>query len=155
MLENFLASPKAKTAKDGGKYLVIPFKHNKKASDRSAAESKLAGYVQSELKKMGLDKTITDSKGKPILGRAATLNLDGENSPKSKQGNPILSGLTIYQRPMKTKAGTKIARDIMTFRVASSKQLGKGLWDYPEKQGAKIFDEVYKELDNLWEGVCK
>lgn len=153
MIDYLTSGPKAKTSKDGHRYAIIPFKHNKPPSQMSLAQTKMANYVKGELQKRGLDKTITKD-GKPVIGRAATVDLVDKGAPLSKHGKPLLQGLTIYQREIKTKNDkTMIKRDVMTFRVASTKQKGKGLWDNPGRTGVKIFEETAKELDVLWENI--
>lgn len=155
MLDYLTKGPKAKTAKDGHKYTVIPFKHNKPQNKNSLAQQKLANFVKNELEKRGLDKTITRD-GRPVLGRAATLNLSGKGAPTSKFNKPLLHGLTIYQREVKTQEGkTQIKRDVMTFRVASDKQKGSGLWEHPGRQAMNFFELAAKEIDVLWERMIK
>lgn len=156
MIDGLVNGPKAKTSKEGHKYNIIPFKHNKPASEQSAAQNKIAAYVKSELKKRGLDKTITKD-GKPVLGRAATVDLIDRGSPQSeKTFRPLLQGLTIYQKQIKTKDGSmKIKRDVMTFRVVSEKQKGTGAWDHPGRAALNFFDETAKELDVIWESMMK
>lgn len=155
MLQDFLKSPKAKVAKDGSRYLTIPFEHSKNPSEMSAAELRIANYVKSQLKQHRLDRTIKQN-GKPVIGRAATIDLTGPRAPVSKEGKPLLQGLTIYQHEVKGKSGkTRIKRDVMTFRIASDKQVGKGLWDHPGLKGAKIFDQVEKEIDTIWSELVR
>jgi hypothetical protein len=163
MLDYLLKSPKAKTAKDGHKYLVVPFKHNKPSNQRSEAQNKITNYVNKELKNRGLDKVITRD-GKPVLGRAATLDLTGKDSPRGRFNQPLLKGLTIYQTEMRNSKGevmkdkkgeTRIRRDVMTFRVASERQKGSGLWDKPNREGLKAFEETAKEIDVIWEKIIQ
>ncbi|HUM43273.1 MAG TPA: hypothetical protein PKI14_10020 [Fervidobacterium sp.] len=155
-LQYFLNSPKAKTAKDGGKYLVIPFKHNKGPTQNSAAQQRVTNFVNRELKAKGLDKIQTDSNGKAIIGKVATVKIDNPKQPTNRFNQPILKGLTIYQREVKTKSGkTQIKRDVMTFRVASSKQEGQSLWDLPPRQGLHAFDETAKEIDLIWDKIVQ
>lgn len=152
MIDYLVNGPKHKVGKDGKKYNIIPFKHNKPSSQMSLAQNKIANYVKGELKKRGLDKTITKD-GKPVLGRAATLDLTGGKAPTS-MNKPLLTGLTIYQREVKTKAGkSMIKRDVMTFRVVSENQKGSGMWDHPARPAANFFDETAKELDIIWDKI--
>lgn len=153
MIDDLLFGKNGKTPKRGknGFYKVIPFQHNKNPQTMSRAESRIAEYAKQELERLKLDKTIMDSQGKPVLGKAAVVNLTGDDSPKSKLGNPILAGLTIYQREQKMAGGkTKIQRDIMTFRVVSESQRGKGMWDHPGTKPLNAFKEVEGRIDDLW-----
>ena len=114
-----------KTAKDGSKFKIIPFKHNKSPSQMSRAENQIANFAKNELKKAGLDKVITDDKGNAKTGRVATLNITGPKAPVSKFNRPLLQGLTVYQRQVTTASGKVMTkRDVMTFRVISEKQKG-------------------------------
>lgn len=155
MIDDLVNGPKSKISKDGFRYNVIPFDHSGPSANKSRAQNKIASYVKSELKKRGLDQTITKN-GKPVLGRAATVNLTDKGSPINKFNKPLLSGLTIYQREVKTKKGdTKIKRDIMTFRVVSEKQKGSGSWVYPEKAPLNFFAETARDLDEIWGKMVK
>lgn len=156
MIDYLVNGPKSKVSKEGHRYNVIPFQHNKPNSEMSAAQNKLASYVKTELKRRGLDKVITKD-GKPVLGRAATVDLIDRGSPQSeKTFRPLLQGLTIYQREVKTKSGkTQIKRDIMTFRVASEKQKGTGAWDNPGRAPMNFFEETARELDVIWEKMLE
>lgn len=137
-----------------GRYAAVPFEHSKPSSQMSLAQNKIADYVKKELKARGLDKTITKD-GKPVLGKAATVDLVNRGSPQHpKTWKPLLSGLTIYQREVKMKNGnTKIMRDVLTFRMVSDSQKGTGAWDHPGRPAANLFGETEKELDILWENL--
>ena len=151
MLPNLLKGPKAKIAKDGHRYNIIPFKHNKPPSQSSRTEIQLANYVKNELKARGLDKVLKGPDGRPLSGKVAKVDLTGPGSPKSIHGTHLLSGLTIYQT-VKTNAAGKdsVRRDIMTFRVASEKQNGTGKWYNHGLPGANIFQKVHGQVDAAW-----
>jgi len=157
MIDRILNNGKPpKKSKDGSEYKTIPFEHSKPKSDMSAAQVRIANYAKSQIKKQGLDKVITDEAGKPKLGKVATVKIDDKKQPISKFNKPLLSGLTIYQREVKTASGkTKIKRDIFTFRTISSKHKGSGLWETKGYDGAKIFDEVSDEVDKMWSEMIK
>jgi hypothetical protein len=141
----------AKVSAKGHRYKTIPFSHGGKPKSRSSAQQKIANYAQKEIKARGLDKVIKLN-GKPVIGRAATLNLTGPGAPTSKFNKPLLAGLTIYQKELKMKNGkTKIKRDVMTFRTISSSQKGSGLWYWKEMKGVNLFDEVIKKIDPIFD----
>lgn len=141
----------AKTSKSGAKYKIIPFQYNKKPSMQSSADAKLARYVDRQLKAQGLDKTIMGKDGKPILGKAASVKITDPNQPVGKGNKPLLQGLTIYQSEKKNKKGeSKIHRQVMTFRVISTAQKGSGMWEWKEQKGVHIFDEVAKQIDDIF-----
>lgn len=139
----------AKTMKDGTKYKIIPFQHNKPASKSSRAEIQIANYAKQELKRLKLDKIVTGANGKPIIGKVATVNLTGGDAPQTKAGKPILAGLNLYQRAIKNKRGeiTKVKREVMTFRVMSEKSEG---WDNKAWSGAQIFRDLEHKVEYIW-----
>jgi hypothetical protein len=151
MIEALTHGPKSKVGKDGKRYAIIPFKHNKRPQDMSRAEMQLAEHVKSELKKLKLNKTILDDDGKPKLGKvaAATVDMEFANSIRSKI--PLLAGVNIYQREVQMKNGkTKVMRDIFTFRVVSEKQKGTGKWWHPGTKPLGAFKEAEAKIDALW-----
>lgn len=153
MIPALTSGPKARVAKDGSRYNIIPFKHNKPPQAVSRAQLQIQEIVKSELKRLGLDKPVMIG-DRPALGRVATLKteLTGPGMPYTKRGTPILANLTIYQRLVKTASGKeRIQRDIMTFRVASTKQIGKGVWDHPGLEGAKLFEKTAPEVQEMWD----
>lgn len=164
MIDYLVNGKSGKVSKKGHKYAIIPFEHSKSADQRSAKQDVITKYVNKELKSRGLDKVITRD-GKPVLGRAATVDLIARGSPQSEKSfRPLLSGLTIYQSLRKNKHGEviknksgepRVRRDIMTFRVVSETQRGKGLWDNPGRAPANFFEQVARELDPIWEMMCK
>lgn len=165
MIEYLTKGKNSKAYKSGGgRYAVIPFEHSKEANLRSEKQNKITDYMNKELKARGLDKVITRD-GKPVLGRAATVDLIARGSPQSeKTFRPLLEGVTIYQSLVKNRKGevmknkkgdARVRRDIFTFRVASTRQLGTGLWDNPGRPGLKAFEEVARELDPIWDAMVR
>lgn len=145
-----------KKAKDGSSYKIIPFKHNKAPAQQSAAQLRLARYAKNEIKKQGLDKVITDKQGRPVIGRAASVSIKGKDQPTGRFNQPLLAGLTIYQREQKLKSGkSKIVRDVMTFRVISSKHHGTGMWETKGYKGLRAFEEVQQQIDRLWNDMMR
>lgn len=144
-----------KISKEGHAYKVIPFQHNKNPQTVSRSQMQIQNIVKKELKSRGLDKPILVD-GRPKLGRAASLDLVGKGMPTSKFNVPLLKGLTIYQREEKLKNGkSKLKRDVMTFRVISDKTKGDGSWERPHMEGAKLFEEVEKEVEQMWDQIFK
>lgn len=159
MLADLLKSKKAKTAKDGSKYLVVPFQQNKGKQEQTPAQQALLGTIKKALK--DVDATPNgiemDQAGKPKLGLVrelditqkpiSTANLRIGAGPINKVaqgatgGIPLLKGIRIYQSEYDKGDGTKgVRRDVMTFRVASSKQQGK--WNHPGTEATNIMDEA-------------
>lgn len=140
MKENLLRK-NYKVAKDGSRYKIIPFDHGKPPTEQTSKQQELAQQIKSELKsrKIPYKKIEVDEKGSPRLGRLHTFNVEGSARPTPKSSHPALQGVNIYQR--KNGEG-KIRRDIVTFRVVSSKQTDK--WHHPGLKPVNIFDDTYK-----------
>lgn len=155
MLEDLLASPKAKRAKDGSMYLIVPFQHNKAPQNTPDSQMDIVGAVKKVLKqnKIPWAKIERFDNGQPKLGRLHKIDITdqplktkegaGQGSGRIgevRQGNtgiPFLKGLSVYQHD-NGKGG--ITRSVLTFRVASSRQEGK--WRYPGIVGVHIFEDT-------------
>lgn len=183
MLDGFLKSPKAKTAKDGSKYLVIPFEHGPKGKTQMThAQANLLDTIKRELGKINRErkslgaeaipyaKIETDAQGKPKLGRLHSFDImkepkrigTGPGEGKGPRGEvqqgptgiPLLQGISIYQKMVKGKGGKEsVKRSIMTFRVASSKHKGQGRWDYPGVEPTNLMEEGYKWALDQWKST--
>jgi hypothetical protein len=75
-------------------------------------------------------------------------------------GTHHLSGLRIYQTLIKDKHGKevnghdghpKVERSIMTFRIASSKQAGQGIWDHPGVKPMHFLEDAYQWAVDEWD----
>lgn len=171
MIDDLLKSPKAKTSKDGSRYLSIPFRHGPKGpTQMTPAQKTLLDTIKSELKqrKISYAKIETDKLGKPKLGLLHSFDIntkplratDGRGQGKGPIGSvmqgptgiPLLKGVRIYQHAIQNPDGTAgTRRDIMTFRTVSSKQKGQGRWDYPGIEGVHFMDEAYEWAKRTWE----
>lgn len=176
MLDSLLRSPKAKTSKDGHKYIVIPFKHNNKPSKQTPHQKELLGHIRNELKKRNIPYTKIEKNpdGSPRLGLLHNLNLIGPKRDRPKlgsegplgrpysahslkfgseqgpEGRPYLWGLRIYQRPKKNPDGSVgTSRDIFTFRTASSKNPSG--WFHPGLAPMKFLDSAYEWAQREWD----
>lgn len=159
MLPDLLASPKAKTSKDGGKYIVVPFKHNKGPTQQTPFAQSITEMLKNNLKKMKIPygSIERDSSGAAKLGKLHRIDMGGPKRPHWT--SPILDGVSIYQHQKKNpdgslvmnKSGPAIQRDIMTFRTASSKHEGTGKWDHPGLEGKHFLDEAYEWALKEWE----
>lgn len=170
MIDDLLKSKNAKTAKDGSKYVVVPFQHKKGETQMTPAQKTLLDTIKKELKDRKIDygKIETGAGGKPKLGLLHSFDIKHApikttNSPgqgkgaighvmQGPTGIPLLQGIRIYQRQVKNKdGGTGTRRDIMTFRVASSKHKGQGRWDHPGNEAVHLMEEGYTWAKNTWE----
>ena len=176
MINDLLKSPKAKQAADGSKYLAVPFKHNKGPTQSTVAEQDLVGTVKSFLRnhnkknpdnKIGYGTIERNPDGKPKLGLLHKFDIntgynkthEGPGQGKGpigavKQGPtgiPFLQGIRIYQKEVTDKQGKKsVERNIMTFRMVSSKHAGTGRWRHPGLEPAHLFDEAAEWAQQEW-----
>lgn len=77
MLPGLLKSPKAKSGKNG-KYIIIPFKHNKIPQQQSAFEQIVNKYVKDEMKSRNVPygKIEKNPDGSPKLGTLHKFNVN-------------------------------------------------------------------------------
>lgn len=173
MLDDLLGSKKVKRTADGSEYVVIPFKHNKGPTQQTPAQKTLTDTIKAEMKSAGVPygKIVKNSDGSPKLGLVHKMDItqlplkafDGPGQGKGPIGDvmqgptgiPLLKGVQVYQRKKTDKQGNEvIQRDIMTFRIASSKHRGQaGRWDYPGVPATNIFEEATKWAKDQWEKV--
>lgn len=166
MIDNLLKSPKAKTAKDGSKYLVVPFQHNKGPTQQTHAATDLTNTIKQELKRRQIPygRIERDEHGKAKLGLLHSFDINKEpvkthdgpgqgHGPvgqvrQGKTGTPFLESVRIYQRQMKDGS---VKKGIMTFRVASSKHKGSGRWVHPGLEPKRFFDETADWALQTWD----
>lgn len=183
MLEDLLKSPKAKTAKDGSKYLVVPFKHGPGLGKGTTtpAQQDLTSAVKSEMRSRGIPfgSIERDAAGAAKVGRLHSFSIDHNpqktshspqqgrgpigdvrQGPNQRQvvgggpsggGTPFLKNVSVYQTPdASRKSGVR--RDIMTFRVASSKHRDQDRWQHPGNEAMNLMEEgldsVLKEFQS-------
>jgi len=178
MLDDLLSSSKAKTAADGSKYLVVPFKHNVGPSVQTPAQANLLATIKAELRKASIpfgkiEKDPTTGQAK--LGLLHKLQLStpprtgngpGQGhgpvgdpiqgwSADGQSGTPILKGARIYQQKVKNPKGEEsIQRSIMTFRVASSKHREDAdRWDHPGLEPTNFLDEGTEWAQRQWDQI--
>jgi len=161
MLDGLLRSSKAKTAKDGSRYIVVPFEHKKGATQQTSAATNLTDTIKSEMKKRKIPygKLENGPDGKPKTGLLHSFDImkqpvktaPGAGSGRGpigavKQGPtgiPFLQGVRVYQSKVKDAKGKEsVKKSIMTFRIASSKMKGQGRWVHPGLEAKKFLDEA-------------
>ncbi len=138
----------AKTAKDGSKYKAIPFDQARSPSQTPMSALMFANQVKAELKsrKIPYKKIEYNQDGSPRLGRLHTIKDISSLRPSERASHGALDSLTIYQR--KLPSG-KIRRDIMTFRVVSSKHKGSK-WIHPGLEPKKFMDEALEWAEKIF-----
>ncbi len=178
MLPGMLKSPKAKTSKAGDRYLVIPMGLGPgKGMSAPTSSQPMIGAVRAEMKKQGIPwgKIERGSDGKALLGKLHSFSVDAplktgqgpgqgwgpvgsvRQGPNERQkvgggpgggGRPFLQGVTVSQH--ETPQGG-VRRSISTFRVASSKHAGTGMWKHPGTEPAHILLDTLDWLQTVWE----
>jgi hypothetical protein len=170
MLENLLKSKKAKRAKDGSTYVVVPFQHNKAQQSMTPAQQSLLSTIKTELAKVDTtpSQIETHADGSPRLGLVRKMDVTEE--PKSTRklkigagafghtaqgptGIPLLQGVRVYQKEIKKPDGsTGVGRFVMTFRVASSKHKDQGnRWQHPGVEATNIMEEGMRWALDRWD----
>lgn len=145
-----------KTALDGSKYRAIPFMHNKAPTQQTSKQTSLTNMVKEEMKSRGiafggLEKTADGTAKTGLLHSFDVGRTKAGTPPMSKQGISLLAGVRVYQNKVKDKHGKEIVqKNIMTFRMVSTKQKGKGLWMHPGIEPRKFLDEAYAFALDLW-----
>lgn len=161
MLDGLLKSPKAKTAKDGSRYIVVPFQHNKGPTQQTPAQTTLTDTIKSEMKKRKIPygKLENGPDGKPKTGLLHSFDImknpiktaPGAGSghgpigqvKQGPTGIPHLQGVRVYQSKVTGANGKEsFKKSIMTFRIASSKMKGQGRWVHPGLEAKKFLDEA-------------
>jgi hypothetical protein len=169
MLDDLLKSKKAKRAKDGSTYVVVPFQHNRTKQNMTPAQQSLLNTIKSELAKVGTTPNQIETKadGSPQMGLVRSLDIT--NKPKSTRalkigagrfgdvaqgptGIPLLKGVQVYQKEIKKPDGsTGVGRFVMTFRIASSKHKGQNRWHYPGVESTNLLEEGMRWALDTWE----
>jgi hypothetical protein len=161
MVDDLLKSPKAKTAKDGSKYMSVPFQHNVKPTVSTSAQKSLTDTIKAEFqrRKIPYGKIETDAAGNAKKGLlhsidiktapTKTANVPGQGRGPVGQpmqghtGTPFLKGIKVYQKDVTDKAGkTKTVKSIMTFRTVSSKHRDSEKWVHPGLEPRNFFEEA-------------
>lgn len=142
----WLGGAKAKTAADGHKYIVIPFRHSTTSTSNLAYSGKAAMQdLRSELKKTvrayGLDRAIKTATGEPVQGVAARV-------PTRAPVHQYLKGLTKIQEVKTTPDGVRkmVSSRLMTWRVMSENS-APDAWLHPGIQPANLLREVNNYVD--------
>jgi hypothetical protein len=179
MIEDLLSSPKAKTGKDGSKYLSVPFEHKKGETQQTPGATSLTDTIKAEFKKAKIPygKIENGKDGKPMLGLLHKIDIN--HAPLKTVGNPwysgtrpglgqgsgpigsvmqgptgipLLQGVRVYQKEFTDKDGAKrVGRSIVTFRMVSSKMMGTGRWTHPGIEAKKFLDKAYEWAMKEWE----
>jgi hypothetical protein len=170
MIPGFLNSPKAKSG-SGGKYLVIPFKHNKGPSKQTPVQAALGNIVKQELSKRNISygKIEKEADGSPKTGKLHSMNIanpsamsppgPGQEGPtghplamhakpprqEGPSGRPYLWGLNVYQ---KKKESGAVDRSALTFRTVTSRSTG---WRHSGLEALSSLSKTYTWALEKWD----
>lgn len=172
MVDDLLKSDKAKTAKDGSKYLSVPFQHNKGPTQLTPSQQTLLDTIKRNLKSFGVPygKIETDNQGNAKLGKLHEFDImtapiktnEGPGQGKGPigavrqgpTGIPLLQGVQVIQKKVTRADGSEgVGRFIMTFRTVSSKHKEENRWMHPGLPGIGVFDETAEWAKQHWETV--
>lgn len=150
MTEMLNHSSKAKTAKDGSKYMTIPFQHNKGGTYQTQSARSITDMLKRELKerKIPYGKIEKTASGKPKTGLLHSVDLGGPKKPH--WSSPVLDGVRIYQKVVGQRGGQPVVqRSVMTFRTISSKHSGVK-WQHPGNKPMHFIEEAYDWAMREW-----
>jgi hypothetical protein len=146
----WLGGGKAKTSKDGNKYVVIPFRHSTGDGKRFNYTGKAAAVnspnlktqLRAAVKNYGLDRMTRTATGQVVKGVTARI-------PNTAPVHPFLQGMVRTQKPMagRTNAGQRGSSTLTTFRIMSEKSK-PGSWIHPGLKPANILPEVESWVDS-------
>lgn len=169
MLDDLLKSPKAKRSKkDGSKYVVVPFQHGPGMGKGTTtpAQQDLIATVKAQMKARGIPfgGIEKNAQGQAKMGRlhsfditnAPVKTIDGPGQGKGPKGEvkqgptgiPFLQGVSVYQS-LDDKG--KPQRQILTFRIASSKHRDQGRWEHPGTPAMNLMEEGMEWALETWE----
>jgi len=148
-MEELLSGKSSKVSKDGKRYAVIPFKHNKNPDQQSEKSKQLTQQIKGALKQHGINwgKIEYGADGSPRIGRLHSFNLDSARL-KSQHKGPVTHGISVYQTK---QSDGSVKRDVMTFRIIHEDHKSEGLWMHPGKTGAKLLDKAFEWALDTWE----
>lgn len=172
MIDDLLKAKSAKTAADGSRYTIVPFKHGPGAGKTNSTEAQLdlVSTIKTALKKQdipfgSIEKNADGTPKEGLLhklditsGPLKTANVPGQGKGpigsvrQGSTGTPFLQRLNIYQKTTTNPDGSKSTkRSIMTFRTVSSKQKGTGKWVHPGLAPKNLMDEAFQWALQEWE----
>jgi hypothetical protein len=75
---------------------------------------------------------------------------------KSHTGHHYLNNAVVVQREVEGPGGKKkISKEVVTFRVVSSKHKAEGRWMYPAVEALNAIPEAHKYATSEWERIVK
>lgn len=149
----WLGGSKAKTGKDGKKYVVIPMRKSVSNSPRFADTGKAAAVglkaqLRTAVKAYGLDRMIKSGTGQVVEG------VTGRIPNNATDVHPYLKGLTRTQTATKGSLGMRGSSTLTTFRIMSEKS-NPSSWIHPGLKPANILPEVESWVDGQLDNVIE
>lgn len=143
----WLGGSKAKTAKDGSKYIYIPFRHSLSSAaileyTGKAKRADLRSELVRTVKEYGLDKMVRSGTGHVIPGPVKRV-------PRKASIHPYLRALTRVQHPAEGKTPKGFQRgssQLMTWRTMSEKSPADS-WLHPGVKAANLLPEIERWVD--------
>lgn len=146
----WLGGSKALTAKDGHKFIRIPFRHSTSDSPRmgytgkakAIADPTLKTQLRKAVKQYGLDRMVRMASGAVAEGPVSRI-------PKAAPVHPYLKGLTRVQKAVSgsTEAGPRGQSQLITWRIMSEKSHPES-WIHPGLRAANLLQDVETWMDN-------
>lgn len=144
----WLGGAKAKTAKDGHKYITIPFRHSMSSAANlaytgKAARADLKGELRKVVRKYGMDRMVRAATGQALEGPVKRI-------PPNAPTHSYLQGLTRVQQ--RTSQPNRAQGQLFTWRVMSERS-DPGSWRHPGLKAANLLGEVESWVDRELDGV--
>lgn len=151
----WLGGSKARTAKDGSRYVIIPFRHSLTSAARldytgKAKRMDLRTELKKTVREYGLDKMVRTGAGAVIPGPVKRV----PNSPNVHQ---YLKGLTRVQSPSggTTRGGSgRGSSQLVTWRTMSENSASSA-WIHPGVKAANIMPQVERWIDSELDKTIK
>lgn len=168
-----------KRAKDGSLYRAIPFKQAENGRTPAGSNPLLSQIVKdyAKMHKVNLKKIETDASGKPKLGVVQKLDIrphdaqgyapgllyskprSMEDAAKSglkpHEGIFKLQGAIVVQRKDPNSKKGKVKKEVVTFRVISTKHKAEGRWMYPEVQPSNFLGQAFDHATQQWDAIVQ
>jgi hypothetical protein len=119
-----------------GTYKIIPFTHGKSKSETTAEGQLLNRAIQNKMTSLKMGKIDEGKMPRGLLDRKVTIQPKTPNNlGKPTNSSPLLQNTVV--RDQRASTYGKVSRSVMTFRTASSSQMGIK-WMHPGIEGKHL-----------------
>lgn len=171
--ESFNNGGKVHRAKDGSKYRVIPFTHsrgNKVFNDNFVSDvkqaAKASGFKLNTIDRDQEGNAKIGILGKLQFGPSVTQKTDANSQFFSKERSPSVAaelGLQPYKGKhyladavvTQRKVGKSVKKEVVTFRVISSKHEAENRWFYPQVPALNSIPAAYEYANKEWDKIMR